>query len=104
MKGKKVAEEPIEVTITLPGPDAPGFLKRIREVSKIYEDSPSAAAAWEGFGAYLVEHGYVQCPPGIDPHDAAAELPQQQLLRAARILMGNAPEDTPAAVPPTNDA
>lgn len=100
-----MAEEEVEVTITLPGPDVPGFLKRIREVNKIYEDSASASAAWEGFGTYLVEHGYVQCPPGVDPHDAIAELPQRQLLRAARILMGNAPDEvTPAAVPPTNDA
>jgi len=119
MKGKKVAEEPVEqievtaapsapasVTLRLPGPNERGFLRRIREVQEIMELSKADGvlgvfAMWAAFANWLADKGYVQAPDGVDPHDAVQDLTRAELNHVLNVFAGI---ELPKAVDPPNGA
>lgn len=82
----------IDVTLDLPGPNAPGFLRRVREVNAILDMSKDGIgglyAMWGAFADYLLAHGYVSVPAGVDPREAILSLSQDELSRAAGALAG----------------
>lgn len=78
-----------EITIKLPGVDEPGFLRRIREFRAVVEESPGPAAMWEAIARYVVAHGYIEVPAGVDPLDAIGELPRSEMHRITRALSGD---------------
>jgi len=94
------------VTLTLPGPTAKGFLRRVREVQEIMNLSKEGITGtyemWEAFADYLIERGYVSVPDGVDEREAICELSQDELSRAVGQLAGlNLPTRT---VDPPNGA
>lgn len=95
--------EPTEITLRLPDKNVPGFLKRIREVQAILQESKGFPELWENLASYVIDHGYVETPAGVDPHEAIGELSLADLQRIASILMGNPPDDAPPAVDPTKE-
>lgn len=96
--------EIVEITLRLPGREEKGFLKRLREVRQLTEQSNGAFESWEALAGYLVEHDMVQAPTGMEPSEAVAELSQADLNRAARVLMGNFESETKTINPPTGAA
>jgi hypothetical protein len=96
-----------EITLKLPGANEPGFLRRMRDVQEIMDLSKKefvvgTFAMWDAFGSYLVDRGYVECAPGVDPREAILELTQGDLSRALAAFAGI---DMPKAVdPPTGAA
>lgn len=92
-----------EITLNLPGPHEKGFLRRIREVKRMMDESAGGVESWLALGDYLVEHGMVSVPAGIDPREAIEELTHADMQRAARLLLGNY-DDEPKTVNPPNGA
>jgi len=93
-----------EVTIRLPDKDAPGFLRRVREVNAIVQGANGLPAMWEGIAAYVIERGYVEAPTGVDPLEAIADLPQAEMQRIVAVLMGDMSQDGKPAVDPQSGA
>ncbi len=96
--------EQTEVTIRLPGKDEPGFLRRIREVHALMQESNVPGVWWQRLGDYVIEHGYVQVPEGVDLAAAVENLSQADMQRIAQALMGMQVEDESKAVDPTSAA
>ena len=98
-------EDTIEVTLTLPGPTEKGFLRRVREVNAILDMGNDGISGlfsmWEALADYLIAHGYVSVPDGVDPRDAILNLSQDELGRAAGALAGL---NQPKTVNPPNGA
>ena len=95
---------PLTVTLRLPGPDERGFLRRIREVQGIMELSKTDGvlglfAMWGAFASWLADHGYVETPAGVDPHEAVQELSRSDLNSAITVLAGI---ELPRVVDPQN--
>jgi len=93
-----------EVTIRLPDKNAPGFLRRVREVNAIVQETGSLLAMWEGIARYVAAHGYIEVPAGVDPLEAIADLSQADMQRIASVLMGNPLEDEKPVVDPPSGA
>lgn len=92
------------VTLRLPGPNERGFLRRIREVQAIMDLSKSDGvlgvfAMWAAFANWLADHGYVEAPPGVDPHEAVQELTRAELNHVLNVFAGI---ELPKAVDPQN--
>lgn len=90
-----------EITLRLPGPDAPGFLRRVREVQAFLDEGKGieVVRTWMRFADYLLEKGYVEVPDGVDAREELYDLPQAELSRAMFALVG---VDIPKAVNPPN--
>ena len=94
------------VTLRLPGPNERGFLRRIREVQAIMDLSKTDGvlgvfAMWAAFANWLADHGYVEAPPGVDPHDAVQDLTRAELNHVLNVFAGI---ELPKAVDPQNGA
>ncbi len=90
-----------EITLHLPGPDAPGFLRRVQEVRAFLDAGRGIGVVdmWIGFADYLLSKGFVSAPDGVDAREALYDLPQSELSRALFALAG---VDIPKAVNPPN--
>ena len=95
----------VEVTLTLPGLTEKGFLRRVREVNAILDMGNDGISGlfsmWEALADYLIAHGYVSVPDGVDPREAILNLSQDELGRAAGTLAGL---NQPKTVNPPNGA
>jgi hypothetical protein len=105
-KGDTMPDAEQTITLKLPGPETPGFLRRMREVQAIMDLTKEGYvtgtfAMWEAFGNYLVDKGYVECGAGVDPHEAIQDLTQEDLRRAFAAFAGI---DVPPAVNPPSGA
>ena len=86
----------------LPGPDEPGFLRRVQEVRTFIEAGKNGIGIvdmWIGFADYLLSKGYVSVPEGVDAREAVYDLPQSEL---SRVMFSLAGVDIPRAVNPPN--
>ena len=104
MRKGRMSDSVSEVTIRLPGRDEKGFLRRLREVHAILDENPDPHAMWGKVSAYLIEHGYVQAPEGVDLSQAVEELSQSDLQRIVGALLGLKVEDEAKVVNPPSDA
>ena len=83
-----------DVIVTLPGADAPGFLKRVRKSKALIDRFDGAVGpgetmqVWEEVAAYLVSEGYVTAPEGVDVQEALAEMSQNDLRQIIWGLAG----------------
>jgi len=87
--------EPIEVMITLPGRDAPGFLRRIRKLTEIIEGSKGALDMWSRIADHLVGEGYVSAPEGVDVREAIADMSQRDIQTIVAALLGESTDKEP---------
>lgn len=105
MKGKAMTQE---ITLRLPDKNAPGFLRRVREVRALTDAADGMAAMWEALAGYVIERGYVEVPVGVDPHEAIGDLSLADMQRIVGVLLGTLTEaeKTPAdvTVDPQNGA
>ena len=103
--GEAAADETIEVTLNLPGPTEKGFLRRVREVNAILDMGNDGISGlfsmWGALADYLIGHGYVSAPEGVDLREAILSLSQDELARAAGALAGL---NQPKTVNPPNGA
>jgi hypothetical protein len=103
MKGKTMTE-PTEIKLRLPDKNTPGFLRRVREINALVQGG-SLVDWWEGLGNYVIEHGYVEVPAGVDPHDAIGDLSLADMQNIASALMGRTVDgDIVTTVDPQNGA
>ena len=98
-------EDTIEVLLNLPGPTEKGFLRRVREVNAILDMGNDGISGlfsmWGALADYLIGHGYVSAPEGVDLREAILSLSQDELARAAGALAGL---NQPKTVNPPNGA
>lgn len=97
-------EQVVEVVVKLPDRNEKGFLRRIREVHGIMQESNAPGVMWLKLGEYALEHGYIQVEGADDPLAAIGELSQADLQRIASALMGMKVDDEPQAVDPPSGA
>ncbi len=91
-------EQTPEITINLPGPDAPGYLRRLQkavEIRRKLEDGDWEA--WHLFGELLISGNYVTVSDGSDPKEAIQNLSFNELSGALSSMAGGGrrPVDPP---------
>lgn len=101
-----------EIVIKLPGPDEPGFLRRMHKCRQFMGGIDAATGfsdvygAWDAIADWLVMEGYVTAPDGVDVHEAMLDMSQNDILVILWALAGIAISGKKAAsaVDPPNAA
>lgn len=87
----------LQITVKLPGPDDPGFLRRQRDLlgalgrmdeARSGHDVPAMMAAMDQVADEVAQ--YLEAPEGADPRELAYELSRNQFYEVLGALAGKA--------------
>jgi len=94
--------EAAEIVIRPPGPDKPGYLRRVRETTRIQQRlrDENSVEAFDDMINHILSTAEVTVPDGIDAREALLDLSKEQFDAIFETLGGA----KSAAVDPQNDA